>query len=122
MVTSTSGSSALTGATPRLRQGIFQKLRTLGRCIPMTNLPGSPSGALAVRHYRGHDRAHETDAHDHHDLVALGLLLGHQLVESLILGLVILLGGQGEALPVRAHRNLYVLANQFHLLQIEIID
>ncbi len=39
---STSGSSALTGEIPRLSSGIFQKLRGLGRCIPMTNLFGRP--------------------------------------------------------------------------------
>ena len=39
---STSGSSAMTGARPRLSRGIFQKLRGLGRWQPMTNLPGRP--------------------------------------------------------------------------------
>ena len=42
MILATSGSSASTGASPRLRSGIFQKDRTLGRCIPITNLDGFP--------------------------------------------------------------------------------
>ena len=42
MSSSTSGSSALTGEMPRLSSGIFQKLRVLGRCMPITNLPGLP--------------------------------------------------------------------------------
>ena len=42
MRVSTSGSSALTGEMPLLNMGIFQKLRVLGRCMPMTNFVASP--------------------------------------------------------------------------------
>jgi len=42
MSMSTSGSSALTGDTPVFSMGVFQKLRGLGRCMPMTNFLGFP--------------------------------------------------------------------------------
>ena len=34
------------GAIPLLIRGIFQKLRVLGLCMPMTNFPGFPDASV----------------------------------------------------------------------------
>ena len=125
------GEGFLLGHAPLDHGGHFRVLGLDRRDPPVEerNLPEAPgarplhadhelaglAGLLVrgIRHHAGHDRAHKSEAHDHHDLLTLFAMGLGQLLQPCVLFLVVLFIRNLELLALRAYGILHAHSPSF---------